>query len=514
MALPPYEFAHEIRRVGVIGAGASGLAAVKALIGEKKFKIKVFERNGISGGLWNYSDDVDDQVAMPSVDPGVSMKPVVKDGKQVWTSAAYDKLFTNVPTEIMTFENKGYVTDASYFATRGDIADFLHAYSREIDGLIAYNTNVTDVRKVDGEWVVSTDDGVEKFDAVVVASGYFNLPYVPDVKGLREYAEKYPGSIVHSKAFRRADSYLNKTVLVIGNAASGIDISNLLVDEGIDVYQSVRSETIAPGKPNPGIKIVGEVDHFDSQDKTIHCKDGTVLSVDVVIYATGYLRSLPFMRDINESEKRLITNGMFVNHLYLNFIYYDDPTLVLLGTPRFVLPFRVSQAQACLIARVWSGRLKLPPKRVMELYYTKRLYEVGQSKEFHDLKYPADADFCEYVRALCQLCGGDYGVVPRKWTRAERTLRKNIGELKVGFSEHFAATGTYARTADELVRSGSVSPLEIDTAEPEFEMFGPVKNGDEFTSEDVHSLEEEISRIPVQLSKVATSDFMGSVYNK
>ncbi len=41
------------RRIAVIGAGPSGLAAVHALVGENCFEvIQVFERRDRVGGLW------------------------------------------------------------------------------------------------------------------------------------------------------------------------------------------------------------------------------------------------------------------------------------------------------------------------------------------------------------------------------------------------------------------------------------------------------------------------------
>lgn len=39
--------------VGIIGGGPSGVAAIKALLGEKSFsKIKAFEQQSNAGGVW------------------------------------------------------------------------------------------------------------------------------------------------------------------------------------------------------------------------------------------------------------------------------------------------------------------------------------------------------------------------------------------------------------------------------------------------------------------------------
>ncbi|KAK9322441.1 hypothetical protein V1517DRAFT_323470 [Lipomyces orientalis] len=486
-----------IKRVAVLGAGASGLSAIAALVEENCFEqLKVFERNANAGGLWNYTEYIDMNVALPSTDPSVAMEPLVDATSKVktWAGAAYDNLITNVPSPIMLFENPDYDKEFKYFSHRSDIADFLQHYARKFEHLISYNSNVLDVRKENGEWIVTYEPGVpgsvplkEAFDAVVVATGYFNVPYVPDVSGLHEYLYKYPGSIIHSKIYRTPEPYKNKTVLVVGNAASGIDISNQLVSvTGKKVYKSVRSETIAPGKSNPLIEEVTEIEFFEAEDKKIHLKDGTVLDdVDVVIYATGYLRSLPFLSQINEGSHPLITDGSYVRDLFLHFVYTKDPTLALLGTPRFVLPFRVSQAQACYIARVWSGRLKLPPKAIMDSFVRKRYHEVGDSKAFHDLKYPEDADFCEYILALCQLVPGHHGLFPRKWTKLERSLRKDIGNLKVAFAQYLEDTGRFATSREELVQSGLLGQLEIDDSEPNFSTFGKVLDGDQYTEEDI-----------------------------
>ncbi|KAK9369693.1 hypothetical protein V1509DRAFT_618837 [Lipomyces kononenkoae] len=393
----------------------------------------------------------------------------------------------------MLFDNPTYGKEFTYFAHRSAIADFLQHYAKEFEHLISYNSNVSDVRKEDGVWVVTYQIGEagssprkETFDAVVVATGYFNLPYIPDVKGIAEYAEKYAESVLHSKSYRTPEPYKDKTVLVVGNAASGIDISNQLAATAKRVYKSVRSESTAPGRPDPSVKEVTEIDFFDPEDKSIHLKNGDILNdVDVVIYATGYLRSLPFLSQINEGSHPLITDGSYVRDLYLHFVYIEDPTLAVLGTPRFVLPFRVSQAQACYIARVWSGRLKLPPRAIMEYYIWKRLQEVKDTRMIHDLKFPEDADFCEYILALCKLIPGDLGVFPRKWTKLERTLRRDIGSLKVAFAQYLEDTGRFATSREELVQAGLLGTLEIDDSDADFSIFGKVINGDQYTEEDI-----------------------------
>ncbi|KAK7207052.1 hypothetical protein BZA70DRAFT_252658 [Myxozyma melibiosi] len=500
----------KIKRVAVIGAGASGLAAAKALVEEQAFdEIKIFERNAVAGGLWNYNDFTDKEITVPSLDTEAQFAPAKDgEGKVVgWPTAAYDSLTTNVPGEIMMYLNPAFKREGTLFLFRQHVADFLQTFADQegIQSLIRYNTNVVDVRKVDGEWIITYVDAgssieqKEKFDAVVVASGYFNVPFIPKVKGLEEYSKNFPGRVTHAKAFRKPDEYIGKTVLVVGNAASGTDIANQLVlVTGKQIYKSVRSESTAPGEPDSRIAEIGEVVEY-KPDGSIVVADGQVLTdIDAVIYATGYLRTLPFLSEINKSDHPLITDGAFVHSLYLHFIYTQDPTLALLGTLRFVLPFRVSQAQACYIARVWSGRLGLPPKAIMEHYVWKRFQEVGNSSSFHDWMYPLDADFCEWVYALCKLVDPEEkkGYFPRRWPASERTIRKGAGKLKTAFTKCLVDKDRLAVDLDELRREGYFEgELEADEDEPDFSKFGKVVAGPEgYTEEEVLEAVAEMSK--------------------
>ena len=81
--------------------------------------------------------------------------------------------------------------------------------------LVSYNTTVERAEKVGEKWKVTlrkdgarTDNWwVEWFDAVVVASGHYHVPYVPAIEGLEQFEKSRPGSVVHSKAFRGREYY-------------------------------------------------------------------------------------------------------------------------------------------------------------------------------------------------------------------------------------------------------------------------------------------------------------------
>jgi cation diffusion facilitator CzcD-associated flavoprotein CzcO len=83
------------------------------------------------------------------------------------------------------------------------------------DKRLELNTTVEKAEKKDGKWVLTLrkEEAAknywwqESFDALVVASGHYNLPWFPKIPGLLEYNAKFPGRILHSKHFRDARKY-------------------------------------------------------------------------------------------------------------------------------------------------------------------------------------------------------------------------------------------------------------------------------------------------------------------
>lgn len=90
--------------------------------------------------------------------------------------------------------------------------------------LVEYNTTVERAAKdpESGKWVLSlrrtekTGDldywWTESFDAVVVASGHYSVPFIPPIPGLKEFAARYPNSIEHTKQFRGPAGYERKVI--------------------------------------------------------------------------------------------------------------------------------------------------------------------------------------------------------------------------------------------------------------------------------------------------------------
>lgn len=86
------------------------------------------------------------------------------------------------------------------------------------DGFLELGTTVERAIKEGDEWVLTLrKEGPGKdywwrewFDALVVATGHYNIPWFPEIPGLVEYDQRFPGRIIHSKHFRGAEKFRGK----------------------------------------------------------------------------------------------------------------------------------------------------------------------------------------------------------------------------------------------------------------------------------------------------------------
>lgn len=86
------------------------------------------------------------------------------------------------------------------------------------EDFVSYSTAVEKAEKVGREWRLTLrKEGKEKdywwtetFDALLVASGHYSVPWIPAIDGLEQFEKSRPGSVIHSKHFRGRDLYKNK----------------------------------------------------------------------------------------------------------------------------------------------------------------------------------------------------------------------------------------------------------------------------------------------------------------
>lgn len=186
--------------------------------------------------------------------------------------------------------------------------------------MVSYNTTVELVHKDNetGKWIVTLRKLLENeqedrrwnesFDAVVVAPGNYTVPFIPHTPGLAEMSRNFPGSVEHSKAWRKPEKYRGKRVVVVGASISGPDISFALADVVETPLTSVVRSKYHPyffdyAFQHPNIlrrpPIAKLISSRSTNERTVYFEDGTKLeNVDHIIFGTGYTWTLPFLPDL------------------------------------------------------------------------------------------------------------------------------------------------------------------------------------------------------------------------
>ncbi|OTA95383.1 hypothetical protein M434DRAFT_208131 [Hypoxylon sp. CO27-5] len=428
-----------IKSVAIVGAGAAGAITVVAFKTENYFeRIRVFERRETPGGTWIFDSDPKPDLKVqpgklpPDIDPPLEipneLPQVTAPNRRERFSKTpiYNSLTTNVPDIAMCFSDRrfAYGPFAPHYVPRQYVESYFSFHGT--DSLLSLNTTVEDVSKLKPtskskleRWKLTLrryDPSrhvdiwwQEEFDAVVLANGHYSVPYVPQVKGLEEYIAKFPGRVQHSKYYRSPLPYASQKVLIIGNSASGHDLTAELVSAAsLPVYQSRRTKSRWDGdEPPPGIAWKPIIKEYIPDTGRIIFEDGTHLDdIDTVIYCTGYKVSYPFWNSgANGGPLFDYANGKLVDNYWHTFIR-GHPTLGVVGLPR-VLTFRSFEYQAVALARLFSGRnaVPLPPVEEQERWERERLEKTKRERrKFHDIDWETGETF-EWLEGFFKIAG-------------------------------------------------------------------------------------------------------------
>ncbi|CAG8020276.1 unnamed protein product [Penicillium olsonii] len=416
------------------------------LLAEKKFQnITIFEQRNQPGGVWNYTGDegINNASVIPRTKP--SQKPQ-QNVKGNFASPVYDSLETNIPNSMMQFIDSPFPAGTSLFPAHGVVRSYLHQYAEELLPCIRFQSLILDVvlstKHPKSKWTVTWRDLkaqsvlVEQFDAVVVANGHHNDPYIPEIEGLAEWSQSFPGSIIHSSTYRRAASFANKKVIVVGHSASGIDIANQI--SNVSKHPLLISERTATAlSPAQAVtaKSLPEISFLNAKYRRVKFINGhEEKDVDHIVFCTGYHFSIPFLSTLRPS---IVTDGVRPHHLYQHVFYSKEPTLALIGFPQRIVPFPISQAQGAWVARVFSGRVSLPSELEMERWNVEWAAAHGEGRSYNILAFPLDADYINSLYELSSRASQKEGLEnegrgkePPFWGERERWTRARFPLIK------------------------------------------------------------------------------------
>ncbi|XP_067662264.1 flavin-containing monooxygenase 5-like [Haliotis asinina] len=468
------------KRVAIIGAGCSGLTAIKCCLDEN-LEPFCFERTDGLGGLWNFTEKVREDQAC------VMKSTVINTSKELMCFSDFP-----IPKESPNFMHNTQVWQ--YFK--------MYADAFNLTKHIQYNKEILSVKKSSdyeqtGRWDLqirdhkTRSDETHVFDAVMVCTGHHASKNVSYFTG----QEDFQGKILHSLDYKDWIGYVGKRIVVIGVGNSGGDVAvelsrvgqaflstrrgtwvlNRIATKGItgDFLQTTRwfntirhampeetlnnmlkkalnkrldhelyslmpkhsvfaqHPTVNDDMPNRiatgSLKIKADVKRFTKTG--VEFVDGTVEDdIDVIILATGYIFGFPFIdKSVIDVQKNRV--NMF------KYMFPPDlpkQTLVVIGCLQpFGAIMPLAELQCRLATRVFKGICSLPSK--YEMWADIRKKEANMAARYvESQRHTIQVDYVDFMDELSELVG----------------CRPNIGRLllidpKLGLKCFFGPTTPY-----------------------------------------------------------------------
>lgn len=443
------------KKIAVIGAGVSGLGALKSCL-EEGLEPTCFEESSDIGGLWRYEESLE------------SSRPSI-----------YRSATSNTSKEMTAFSDFPFPASCPNYMHNTKLMAYLRSYVAHFHLLphIRFLAKVRSVRRrpdfsSSGQWdvVVEVEGEQERhvFDGVMVCTGLYTHPSMP----LQSFPgiSRFQGQYFHSKEYKTPDKFRGKRVLVVGIGNSGVDLAIELSHVAEQVFLSTRrgswiwnrvwdnglpmdtvlftrcNTTLSHVYPNCLVnywverKLNRRFSHRDYgllprhrflshqatmsdelpnhiisgrvlmktnvrafSETTATFVDGTEEPVDVVVFATGYTVSFSFL----EKDARVLDSDLTM----FKFVFpprLERPTLAFIGILQPVgATIPTSELQSRWVARVFRGVARLPSEQAM-------MADIRKTREIFQNEYldnPRDSRRVQYVEYMDEVAS-EIGVKP------------------------------------------------------------------------------------------------------
>ena len=153
-----------------------------------------------------------------------------------WRSR-WDSLTLFTPAQYDALPGMPFPAPADTYPTKDPVADYLRAYAAAFDLPIRVNARVISLSRTEEGFEARIDDQVIRARQVVVATGPFQVPFVPPA------AQRLDESVtqLHSAGYRNPQALPAGPVLVVGGGNSGFQIAEELAAAGRRVDLSIAT---------------------------------------------------------------------------------------------------------------------------------------------------------------------------------------------------------------------------------------------------------------------------------
>jgi putative flavoprotein involved in K+ transport len=238
--------------------------------------------------------------------------------------ARWDSLVLFTPRRYDSLPGLAFPGAPDGYPTRDEVIAYLERYAATFELPIELDAAVQSLTAKEGRFVVGLEDGSIEADQVVVATGPYQTPRVPEIAG-RLAPEVFQ---THSTGYRNPDDVSGRTVLVVGGGNTGFQIAKeLSATHGVHLSVGSRQmplpqkllgrdlfwwltkfgllqktvesrfgrlmrgrDTLIGSSPRAlkGTGVQLKPRATGASGRTISFTDGSELEVDAVIWATGY----------------------------------------------------------------------------------------------------------------------------------------------------------------------------------------------------------------------------------
>jgi putative flavoprotein involved in K+ transport len=152
--------------------------------------------------------------------------------------ARYDGFRLNTSSWFSFLPRRRFPREAGRWPSREALVAYYQDYANRHGLDVQLETTVTRVERTDGGWRLLTDSGEQQAPFVVVATGKYRNPVIPEWAG----REDFEGHLLHSADYRNPAPYQGQEALVVGPGNSGCEIALQLAGGGASpVRLSVRT---------------------------------------------------------------------------------------------------------------------------------------------------------------------------------------------------------------------------------------------------------------------------------
>ena len=203
-------------RIAIIGAGMSGIAATVKLERAGYSDITVYEKADRVGGTWREN--------------------------------TYPGLSCDIPSRWYCFSFALKAQWSHRYSYGSEIQAYMEGVANDfgVTEKTRFNTGVTDLQYLGGQWQLTTEQGeVLFYDIVISATGILHQPAYPDIDGLDSFA----GHCFHSARWDHAVNLKGKRVGVVGTGSTACQIIGAVTADAGEMFVFQRTPQWMMGLP-------------------------------------------------------------------------------------------------------------------------------------------------------------------------------------------------------------------------------------------------------------------------